>query len=266
MLLVLSSDAHFCLSVVGRSVTAPKHAFICVADGVGSWRSYGVDPKLYAQKFVENAQRCVELDASNRGGLDTYPRGELAGLFDKDPVHPLEVLVDAFQMTQFDQVTGSCCVCVAHIDPQRMQLSYSNLGDCGLMVVRRIDSDGAGSLRERQRPRDERTNDLRIAYLSQQQLKSFNRPYQLGYSTFPEHQSTAGGASIFQEPTEADSGSYHIHCWYRFSVTESLVSLCAERSVYPGDGGRYCPCGIGRIIRQCGTWYVTLIIAIMRTL
>ena len=55
--------------------------------------------------------------------------------------------------------------------------------------------------RERQLPRHKRTNDLRIAYLSQQQLKSFNRPYQLGFSTFPEH------AGNFQLPIEADCAS-----------------------------------------------------------
>jgi protein phosphatase PTC7 len=50
------------------------------------------------------------------------------------------------------------------------------------MVVRHIDSETAGYMRERQLPRYLRTDDLRIAYLSQQQLRSFNLPYQLGCS------------------------------------------------------------------------------------
>lgn len=73
---------------------------------------------------------------------------------------------------------------------------YSNLGDCGLMVLRHIDSETAGYLRynthqltdifhdifrDRHLPRHLRQSDLRIAYLSQQQLRSFNLPYQLGY-------------------------------------------------------------------------------------
>lgn len=37
------------------------------------------------------------------------------------------------------------------------------------------------SYRDRHLPRHLRQNDLRIAYLSQQQLRSFNLPYQLGY-------------------------------------------------------------------------------------
>ena len=38
-------------------------------------------------------------------------------------------------------------------------------------------------MRERQLPRHLRKTDLKIAYLSQQQLRSFNFPYQLGYFT-----------------------------------------------------------------------------------
>ena len=56
-------------------------------------------------------------------------------------------------------------------------------GDCGLAIIRHIDSDIAGYMRERQLPRHLRKTDLKIAYLSQQQLRSFNFPYQLGYFT-----------------------------------------------------------------------------------
>ena len=68
-------------------------------------------------------------------------------MLDQNPVHSLDVLVDAFQMTLHDNVIGSSTICVAHIDPETMQLSYSNLGDCGLMVIRHIDSEKAGYMR-----------------------------------------------------------------------------------------------------------------------
>ena len=55
--------------------------------------------------------------------------------------------------------------------------------------------------RERQKPRHLRTNDLRIAYLSQQQLRSFNLPYQLGFSDIPEHKGT------FETPDDSDTGN-----------------------------------------------------------
>ena len=45
---------------------------------------------------------------------------------------------------------------------------------------RHIGSAISGYMHNREQPRQERQSDLRIAYLSQQQIKSFNMPYQLG--------------------------------------------------------------------------------------
>jgi hypothetical protein len=42
---------------------------------------------------------------------------------------------------------------------------------------------------------------LRIAYLSQQQLKGFNLPYQLGYSSLDDYQPE------FQTPLDSDTGA-----------------------------------------------------------
>lgn len=68
-------------------------------------------------------------------------------------------------------------------DLSRLCPIFSNLGDSGLIVLRHIDSDVAGSLkRDRHVPRLERTSDLRVAFVSQQQLRSFNHPYQLGWT------------------------------------------------------------------------------------
>jgi len=73
--------------------------------------------------------------------------------------------------------------CVALFDNVRHQLHFSNLGDSGIIVLRHIDSDVAGSLkRDREKPRTERTSDLRVAFVSQQQLRSFNHPFQLGWT------------------------------------------------------------------------------------
>ena len=62
--------------------------------------------------------------------------------------------------------------------------------------------------RERQTPRYLRTHDLRIAYLSQQQLRSFNLPYQLGFSNIPEHK------GAFESPLDADTGRYALSHYY----------------------------------------------------
>ena len=45
------------------------------------------------------------------------------------------------------------------------------------------------------------TSDLHIAYISQQQLKSFNLPYQLGFTDIPDTPNN------FESPTDADTAS-----------------------------------------------------------
>jgi hypothetical protein len=81
------------------------------------------------------------------------------------------------------------------------------------MVLRRIDSESAGSMRERAAPRYLRKTDLKIAYISQQQLRSFNLPYQLGFCSIPNAPQT------FETPTDADTASIPV-------MPGALVSLC----------------------------------------
>ena len=68
---------------------------------------------------------------------------------DLEPIHPVEVLRDAWKRTGVDgqQVQGSCTICIATVDPINAQLLYSNVGDCGLLICRHIDSEIAGYMR-----------------------------------------------------------------------------------------------------------------------
>lgn len=51
------------------------------------------------------------------------------------------------------QVVGSSTACIAALDYDLEQLTFSNIGDCGVVVLRHIDSDVAGYMREKQTPR-----------------------------------------------------------------------------------------------------------------
>ena len=202
----LCEDAHFIVSVAGSPKGGQgkgqeqKLTYLCVADGVGSWRQYGVDPRNFSHRLVENAKKIVESDALQRQVLTEASQGSDFALFSTEPIHPYDVLADAWALTTSEKITGSCTFCVATLDSKLNQLAYSNLGDSGLLVVRHVDSDVAGGLtRERQTPRHLRSNDLRVMFMSQQQLRSFNLPYQLGYSGIKEHTGT------FESPSDANS-------------------------------------------------------------
>lgn len=205
----LSEDSHFTVNVKGQevrgakgsSVTEHTHTYLCVADGVGSWRQYGVDPRLFAHKLVENTLSVIESDEKQRLlMMETSGLGDLA-LFDPEPISPLDAIMDGWSLTRKAKVTGSSTICVASLNNETNRLDLSNIGDCGLMVLRHMDSETAGYMRDRDTPRHLRDNDLRIAFLSQQQLKSFNLPYQLGYSSIEEH------TDNFETPTDAATHS-----------------------------------------------------------
>lgn len=172
----LSEDAYFSVRVklpdekdgILRDVT-----YFGVADGVGSWREYHVDPRDFSHKLMEECENIL---------LEACHHRDQGGSKFRRIIAPSEILAQAYERVKADNVIGSCTACVAMFDNVRHQLHFSNLGDSGIIVLRHIDSAVAGSLkRDRSTPRSERTSDLRVAFVSQQQLHSFNHPYQLGW-------------------------------------------------------------------------------------
>ena len=121
---------------------------------------------------------------------------------DLPTIHPLDIILDAWNLTTGEGIEGSCTICVATLDKKLNQLSYSNLGDCGLMVVRHVENLTAGSMRDLTLTNQgEKKTDFKIAYISQQLLRSFNLPYQLGYFKLAESPQT------FETPNDADTAS-----------------------------------------------------------
>jgi protein phosphatase PTC7 len=173
----LSEDAHF-VSVVrlpdDKGEKMQEATYLGVADGVGSWREYGVDPRDFSHKLMEECANILVEATSN---------ATLGGRKFRRMISPAELLAQAYERVKAENVIGSTTACVALFDNVRHQLHFSNLGDSGIIVLRHIDSDVAGSLkRDREKPRTERTTDLRVAFVSQQQLRSFNHPFQLGWT------------------------------------------------------------------------------------
>ena len=174
----LSEDAYFCTRVhledendqFLRDVT-----YFGVADGVGSWRQYGVDPRLFSHKLMEECENIL-LEACHRDK-------DIGGGKFRRVIPPADIIAQAYERVKAENIIGSSTACVALFDCVRHQLHFSNLGDSGIIVLRHIDSDIAGTLkRDRITPRAERSSDLRVAFISQQQLFSFNHPYQVGWT------------------------------------------------------------------------------------
>jgi protein phosphatase PTC7 len=123
-------------------------------------------------------------------------------------IEPAAVMSAAFNRVKQEDVVGSSTACVGLFDGIRHQLHFSNLGDSGIIVLRHIDSDIAGALkRDRTKSRLERNSDLQVTFVSQQQLRSFNHPYQLGWTgeEIPESEMTS-----FKTAKDSCTSSIHL--------------------------------------------------------
>jgi protein phosphatase PTC7 len=111
-----------------------------VADGVGGWRAYGVDPSIFPQSLMSICERMV------REGRFT-------------PQQPIDILSASYQELQQDKVPliGSCTACIVALHKEKNTIYTANLGDSGFMVIR----------------------DGRVVHRSEEQQHYFNTPFQL---------------------------------------------------------------------------------------
>jgi len=197
-----SEDAHFVTAVKFMKDEKGEREcdviYLGVADGVGSWREYDVDPRMFSHSLMEECSNILQEASAPKQGCEKFRR----------VIAPAEILAQAHERVKAENIIGSTTACVALFDQIRHQLHFSNLGDSGLIVLRHIDSDIAGCLkRDKTKPRAERTSDLRVAFVSQQQLHSFNHPYQLGWTGEEIGEEEAGS---FRTAAESCTTSIHI--------------------------------------------------------
>ncbi|CAB9516318.1 Protein phosphatase PTC7 homolog [Seminavis robusta] len=175
-----SEDAYFTKTVrlPDEKLNKIQEVTYCgVADGVGSWRAFGVDPREFSHALMKECEHVLQ-EAS-----DSALEREMKGEKNRRSIRPGEVLANAYDRVVEQNITGSSTACVALFDSIRHQLHFSNLGDSGIIILRHIDSNVAGALkRNRKTPRAERKSDLQAVFVSQQQLHSFNHPFQLGWT------------------------------------------------------------------------------------
>jgi len=122
---------------------APKKGnadVIGVADGVGGWRAYGVDPGLFSNNLMRNCERLVK-----------------TGFFISN--QPKALLEQGFREMQENkqQFIGSSTACLMMLSHTDLKLYTTNIGDSGFLVVRRGE----------------------VVHRSHEQQHYFNTPFQL---------------------------------------------------------------------------------------
>ncbi|XP_034284709.1 protein phosphatase PTC7 homolog [Pantherophis guttatus] len=111
-----------------------------VADGVGGWRDYGVDPSQFSGTLMRTCERLVK-------------EGRFV------PSHPVGILTTSYcELLQHKApLLGSSTACIVVLDRTTRRLHTANLGDSGFLVVR----------------------GGRVVHRSDEQQHYFNTPFQL---------------------------------------------------------------------------------------
>lgn len=90
-----------------------------VADGVGGWRDYGVDPSLFPSTLMQICERLVQ-----------------EGRF--TPQDPVSILATSYCEIQENKapLIGSCTACVVALHREENTIYTANLGDSGFLLIR----------------------------------------------------------------------------------------------------------------------------------
>jgi len=201
----LSEDAYFLKTVkIGRGTKRRSFSFGGVADGVGSWRQYGVDPRLFSKALMKHCEEI--LDEKVKKGKATV----------ENLLRPQDLVEEAHKRVIKDDIVGSCTSCVSVFDEKSHQIHFTNLGDSGIIVLRHIDIEDTVDT-------DENKTNLRVAYVSQQQLKEFNFPYQLGW-TGKEITEEDGDGHAFKGASDFVNHAIH--------VRRGDIILCASDGLF----------------------------------
>ena len=131
---------------------------LAVADGVGGWRSKGIDPAIFSQTLMYHAAE-----------ISKAPNEK----FKYDDDRPKTLIHDAFWRLVEDfkagrkKPFGSSTACVVMINRETGQLKFGNLGDSGFVLLSPVDTvEGLGTR-------------YRIKFKSESQQHRFNMPYQI---------------------------------------------------------------------------------------
>lgn len=131
---------------------------LAIADGVGGWRSKGIDPSAFSRTLMYHT-----------GEISKAPSEE----FMLDENRPKTLIHDAYWKLVEDfqsgkkKPFGSSTACVVMINRETGQLKFGNLGDSGFVLLSPVDTvEGLGT-------------KYRIKFKSESQTHRFNMPYQI---------------------------------------------------------------------------------------
>jgi len=112
----LSEDAAFILSIPSSPVT-----YLCVMDGVGSWREVGINPQNFSHSLNNHLKEVIVDHYFGLPNTTTPPKLALSHL-----------LQEGVDLIKREGIEGSSTVTFCRVDMEEMYLEYINVGDSGV--------------------------------------------------------------------------------------------------------------------------------------
>ena len=144
---------------------SPCGSYVGLFDGVGGWKSSGVDAGKYARGLAQACLRVVAAHSSGVSATEWVHNGAVSSV-----LPPLEVLKHAYE--DCHKIIGSSTAVVLALDRNSQVLHAANLGDSGFRVFRRT---AAGSA-----PSTAQNEEWHLVGQSREQFHFFNCPVQIG--------------------------------------------------------------------------------------
>jgi serine/threonine protein phosphatase PrpC len=121
-----------------------------VFDGVGGWRSLGYDPARYSREFAANAaanitaqraawqaQQSKPSSTSSSSGAAPESASAAVAAAVLATFKGVDLKLALTHALEATQCVGSCTACMVSFDPQSGLLTGLNLGDSGMLLLRR---------------------------------------------------------------------------------------------------------------------------------
>jgi len=164
-------------------ITADSTADVLgVADGVGGWRNYGVDPSLFSSSLMATCQNAVTEGRSRPDAPKTIIATGYHDLIQRTR-RPFSAGRSRNVGPTSSGLMGSSTVCIVSFHRDTQNLYAANLGDSGFAVYR----------------------DGEVIHRSTEQQHYFNTPYQL---SLPPQPASGSNSSMLQDsPEVADASS-----------------------------------------------------------
>ena len=131
-----------------------KDNFIVIADGVGEWKNFGIDPSIYSQSLCEAIAKTLSSSSI------------------QNETELKEKVVSSINSLHSTQIIGGATFLTIYLDAGANKAYSVALGDTLFSVLRF----------------DKEKHSYFIAHKSKEQYHSFNTPFQCGYQADPPHE------------------------------------------------------------------------------